>query len=726
MTVDAVAPVTVQRVAWSGVTAALADAAWLSDVRTLGNDGNLVLVTSGGDLTVNEGVANSGDTTGGIAADGAGNVRLQAQRDPGIGDTGDLTLNAAVTSNTGSLSVLADDDLFQQDDGNADLFQNGNLSTASTGTVDVLARNLWNDLGSNGIVMAGTVLTQADANVRYAVENNGDLRLAEIRTPAAVSVEVSGSVLDNNGAGLNVTAGPLRLVAGGSLGTSLDALETEVATLAASADGNPAVLPSVAPRDGIYLQEQTGLTIDATGTISVQRVQPDASLVPVQDADLSDVRTLANDGNIVVVALAGNLTVNEGVSRVLDADGGVVASGSGNVLLEAGASGVPDSGDVTLNAEVRSGSGCLSVRAADDVFQTDNGDALPRQNGNLTTGGAIEVVAGNFWTVGGNQGLVMGAQVISSATGNIRYQVDNGGDARLAQLVTPGDVSLNVAGSVLDNNGDTVNVTAHAVRITTGGSIGTASNAVESVVDVLAASANNQNPAIPLPNQPAVTDGVYWRELGSGLEIGTVGLVPGCTVQADGSGVLLQDAAVLEGLIADALDLPGPPQWLPNISVVVDSGDLSVQRTVATERSGAADPDPFRAANLPAGRIVLNAKTGNILLNPAPAVVIATATGQISRIPTLVEVTVHPLTYMPEDAEVGSIDDDTSESLIDQFTVADAAGHNFRLDVDWIVNNLAGFHQFVYQNSAGTAADPVERPHHSHPGHTELHDPPHL
>ena len=70
------------------------------------------------------------------------------------------------------------------------------------------------------------------------------------------------------------------------------AIDTDVTTLAAIS------------ADGIYVQEANGLTVDATGAITVQQANFDSTLTPVVDASLSDLRT-TDAGPIKVVVNAG-------------------------------------------------------------------------------------------------------------------------------------------------------------------------------------------------------------------------------------------------------------------------------------------------------------------------------------------------------------------------------------------------------------------------------------
>ena len=103
MTVDTVTT-SVNRVFADASTASVDDA---QEDLTTSADGAVVL-TTGGDLTVNAGTA----MTGGITATGTGDARLDV--------TGAATLNAAVDGGAGDITVLVSGSLTQEADGRSD------------------------------------------------------------------------------------------------------------------------------------------------------------------------------------------------------------------------------------------------------------------------------------------------------------------------------------------------------------------------------------------------------------------------------------------------------------------------------------------------------------------------------------------------------------------------------------------------------------------------------
>ena len=291
---------------------------------------------------------------------------------------------------------------------------------------------------------SGTTTTATGSSVRLSATGESDILLGQINA-TNVSLLAQRDILDNNGATVNVVASVLRMVAdaatsnaAGQIGQpSGGAIDTDVTTLAASS------------ADGIYVQEANGLTVDATGAITVQRANFDSTLTPVVDASLSDLRT-TDAGPIKVVVDAGALTVNEGSASGSDVAGGVVAATSGDVLLEATV------GDVVLNAAVSSTTGHITVTAGDDVDQ----------NANIATGtpGTVLVTAANG-TADGISGIDMASGTSTTATSSsVRLSATGESDILLGQINAT-NVSLLAQRSILDNNGATVNVVASVLRM---------------------------------------------------------------------------------------------------------------------------------------------------------------------------------------------------------------------------------------------------------------------
>jgi hypothetical protein len=417
--------VTIQKVGVDAGVTATTDVTQ-SDVRTTAGNGSIVLVT-GGDLTLNDGTAAT-DTTS-LSAHGTGNVLLTT--------TGATTINAAVLSGTGHITVLA----------TATLAQNANLTTASTGTVDLEANLISASLTSNVTSGSGDIrfLSATDIILGGVITTTGNVSL----TATAGSI----SDLDANAA-VDIVATGLRLVAGLGLGTTTNHLETTITTLTARATSG-----------GIYLDETNALIVDDV-TVTIQKVQLDNSLVATTDVKQSDVRTTAGNGAIVLVT-GGDLTLNDGTAAT-DMTA-LSAHGTGNVLLST-------TGATTVNADLLSGSGHLTVLAT----------ATLAQNANLTTGttGTVDLEA-NLISASLTSNVTTGTGAIRflSATNIILGGV----------ITTTGHVSLTaMAGSISDLDANAaVDIVATGLRLVAGLGLGTTTNHLETTVTTLTARATS-------------------------------------------------------------------------------------------------------------------------------------------------------------------------------------------------------------------------------------------
>jgi filamentous hemagglutinin family protein len=420
-----------------------------SDLLTTGGDGSIVLRTSAGNITLEDGTAGSANTA--ISANGAGNVLVQA-----VGAGTSVTGNVDVVSGSGNITVLGAQDV---------TFNTGaNIATGGAGTIDVEA-------GTGSITMSDTSNTSSTSgDIRMRAK--GDVNLGGlISTTANVSITaVDGSILDNDGddTSVDIASAGLRLSAGtgvGELGASVNPIETTVTTLSARATGG-----------GINLLESDGLNVGDTSA-TVQKVGADGVATATTDATQSDLITTGGNGSIVVRTTAGGITLNDGTAGTSNA--AVSANGTGNVLVQAIGAGT----SVTGNADVVSGSGHITVLGAQDVSFASGAD--------IATGdaGTIDVEAGTG-------SITMSTTSNTSSTnGDIRMRAQ--GDVNLGGLIsTAGNVSITaVDGSILDNDAEntSVDIASAGLRLDAGtgiGVLGARVNPVETTVTTLSARAN--------------------------------------------------------------------------------------------------------------------------------------------------------------------------------------------------------------------------------------------
>jgi hypothetical protein len=469
-------------------------------------------VSLAGTVTLNDGDAdgisvNANATRDPNALNSPGAILIEAR-----GAASDVVINAdIVTSNgnatgRGHITVLADDDVRI----NADLRTDGTAGN-NEGSVQIVATNRTvNGAGSDGVIMNNnTSITTHAGVIRIVADNESDIQLGRLDTvnanfnAGAVSLIAERSILDGQGDlnDLNIQTGTLRMVAdaaisnnanlNGQIGTAdttnvnpdanVNAIDIQVTTLAAQS------------ADGIYLSEADGLTVNATGNLTVQEVNFNSTTTTRTDVSLSDLTTTDN-GPIKLVSLAGTVTLNDG-----DADNETLsAKGTGDVLIRTLAA----DGDIVINgngdpAQIISNGGHITLVAGDDIDL----------NANVQTRftGTVYLLASNRSSDSISGVDMQSGTSILTGGGNVRLVADNEADILLSSINTrSGHVSLIAERSILDNNGAAINVTADALRMiadanvnangtVTGltedrtGTIGTASDLIDTTINLLAA-----------------------------------------------------------------------------------------------------------------------------------------------------------------------------------------------------------------------------------------------
>ena len=501
----------------------------------LGAGGNIVLISNGGTLTLNDG---DGDGRA-LLAGGAGNVLLSA-----LGAGASLVLNANAGSGSGHVTLSA---------ANAITVAAGvTLATGSSGS-GTLSLNA----GSGAITMAGTAAVNAGAgSLRLAAGT--DVTLGNL-TAANVSVIAgSGAILNATGTSKNVTAANLRLQAGGAVGGALNHLTTAVASLSAQAAGGGTA--------GLYIDEDDSVSVTSVA-VGVSRVGADGATTDVLDADQADLVT-GNNGNIVLAAANGAIMLADGNS-----DGrAVAADGSGNVLLQAaGASGTLALG---AGAAVQSGSGHITLLASQNV--------LLAAGANVSAGlaGDIDVEAGVALSQADGS-------VISTASGSIGLRA--GTDIHLASLASvSGNVTLTAGGSILEDGDAAVDIAASGLRLSAGNSIGTlgqGASAIDLSVATLSARAGAGGISLAEASDITVTDvSVTLRKVGADGSATSVAefqqsdlrtTANGSVVLNAGNFIILNEGTAAAGDGAVAADGSGNVLIASGASIILSADILS-------------------------------------------------------------------------------------------------------------------------------------------------------
>ncbi|MCH8489841.1 MAG: hypothetical protein LAT81_07935, partial [Oceanicaulis sp.] len=426
--VDTLAAVNVVRVSDSGSATALADGRAALVGLTSGEDGNIVLrngAVSGGQLVIDAA----------MTAAGSGNVRIEAV-------AGALTVAATVDagdghltlSSSGAMSVQAE---LRSSQGNLDLGAGGALTVTSAGS-------LQSDGGDMRLVAAGT-LTTGSIDARTEADRLGDLLDSQADWGRVALVSTTGAIVGNS-AETHVHASELVLNAAQSVGTGSQHLSVEVLALGGQAG------------DGLFVTDQSALRVAPIADFQIARV---AATGAVSSVDVNGAAGIAAGQTMVLIADQA-LTV---------ADGAPLHAG-GNVRLEAGA-------DLTLAAALNVTAGHASLVAGGELEQR----AAIQIDG---TGKAVALVAA------GDILMATGATTQTEA-GAVLYSAD--GDVVLTELTSAsgdnlGAVRVEAGGTVSGSApGDAVNVTAGALQLAAGASIGETSSPLRVDVDSLAVTA---------------------------------------------------------------------------------------------------------------------------------------------------------------------------------------------------------------------------------------------
>ncbi|MDQ8195166.1 hypothetical protein QEH59_12070 [Coraliomargarita sp. SDUM461004] len=393
----------------------------LSDLTTLSDSASIVLRTTSGSLTLNEG----GDLNGAsVIAHGAGNVLLSAANN--------LTANASVLSTSGHLTLRAVNAI--------SLAAGSTVGTGSSGTAFVQST-------AGAITMGSAAVVRATGSSAL-LEAQGSVTVGLLEASSVAIESVTGSILRAAGSGTNVTATNLRLVADTGIASATAALQTDVATLAASTRA-----------DGIFLLESNDAIVSADVTVLVSEVNADSSTSLLAGTSLAGLTT-AVDGSIVLVSTAGALEIATGAP--------VVAASAGRIRIEA-------ANALTVDANVQSGTGHVTLLA---------GDGLSIDSGvSILTGASADI-----YLDAGAGGLTQTATTITSAGANVRLAAT--GDITLGR-VTGVAISVLSDANILAASGSSDNLAASRLRLNAGAGIGAGNRHLAIAVRELSANALN-------------------------------------------------------------------------------------------------------------------------------------------------------------------------------------------------------------------------------------------
>lgn len=450
-----------------------------SDLVTTAN-GDIVLVSGAGSITLSDGNAN----LSAVSAGGSGSVLLQAATS--------ISANAAagVRSGTGNLALHA---------GTVLTLGAVTVETAAPGDISLQA-------SAGNLVMEGqTIVRTPGGSLR--VFGRDDVLLGNL-TAESVSVTSQTSFINNPlFTTRNITAANVRLRADDEIG-----LLTRRITLDAG------VLTAESATAGIFLSELNDVTI---GSVAVTANEIDADGQPTSQTDA------AQAGLVALANGSINLLASNGTVSSLVGSGSISANGTGEVRIAAAS--------IDLDGDVTSDTGLITLRSTtgDLAFigfiSTAANVAL--QSAAALTGGTVEADSARLTADGSVGSLLQPVQVdvttlaADSATGGVYLHgltdmtlgaasVD--GLPVLTALSAATEIVLTSVASVFSGTADP-DLTAPAVQLDLIGSAGTAADPLRLVSDTLAAL--------------STTGDFFMIALGD-VEIGTLNELSGLTAQS--------------------------------------------------------------------------------------------------------------------------------------------------------------------------------------------------
>ncbi len=499
---------------------------------------DMVTVTSAGSI---DGAADDG-----VADITAGTVSLTAASG-GIGTTTvlDITAAAALNADTdagddGNIMIDSIGDLpvglVDAGAGNVTLDSTGAIdSAADDGTADVTGETISLTAAAGGIgttsvidVTAATALnadTDAGDDGNIMIDSIGNLPVGLIAAGAGdVTIDSTGDISDGaSDSAADITGDDLNAIAQGGI-----ELDTTVGTL--TLDAQAAGDIDIDETDGATLTSITAsngmIGIDTGGAATV------ISVVSTTDSDDNYIRINALSGDVEIDTVTTGGTASD---VVIGAAGGSITDMDGNSTVTADDLGLAADNDIGIIGGNRINTTVNTIEA-----MSNDGDIALNETDALTLAdisaadGAVEVISGNSMTVTS----VTSADAGSDETHDITLTA-TAGNILLGSVTADNEAVLNAdAGSIIDNNGVTLNITSVDIDLSAQNAIGT------------------------------ITD--FAAEAGDAIEIAITGSINNVSTTAASSTINLNQAGALT-ISAGSINIAGANQ---GSAILTTSGDL--------------------------------------------------------------------------------------------------------------------------------------------------------
>ncbi|MEJ1963385.1 MAG: filamentous hemagglutinin N-terminal domain-containing protein [Gammaproteobacteria bacterium] len=295
------------------------------------------------------------------------------------------------------------------------------------------------------------------------VSVNGDIVVGQVSGAPIASLDAqNGSIRDDGSGSTRITAGTLTLKAFGDIGTSTDAIGTNVSFLTAQAgEGGGA--------GSVYIAEQNAVTLNSVSAVGA--------------------------GNDVKVTSGGDLTV------------GTVSAPDQVTLATTGGSIVDDGLDTT---RITGAGLTLTATAALGALGNEIDTAVSSLTANAGNGGVFinainDTTLENVTAAGGTNGVT-----VTNTAGSLIVKTAG----------APGDVSLTASGAIADDGSNATRIGANVLTLAAGAAIGAtgANNEIDTDVTSLTATAGHGGVYIGESNGLTLTS-VVANDAGSDINV---------------------------------------------------------------------------------------------------------------------------------------------------------------------------------------------------------------
>jgi CHAT domain-containing protein len=523
----------------------------VNDLTTNSNNNNQTINQTGNlsQVDLNAGNANITLTTGGSIQDSDNNTDIIANQTTitANGEVGNNTNSLQtqvnelnVTSNNNNQFISELDNLTQLNlnagSGNVTLTTGGSIQDSDNDT-DIIANQT--TITSNGEVGNNTNSLQTQVNELNVTSNNSNQFISELDNltqlnlnagSGNITLTTGGSIQDSDN-NTDIVANQTTITSNGEVGNNTNSLQTQVNELNVTSNNNNQFISELDNLTQLNLNAGSGNVTLTTGG-SIQDSDNNTDIIANQTTIISNgevgnntnsLQTQVNELNVTsnnndqFISETDNLTglnLNAGNANITLTTGGLIQDSDNNTDI------IANQATITSNGEVGNNTNSLQTQVNELNVTSNNNDQFISETDNLTqlnlnagsgnvtltTGGSIQDSDSNTDIIA-NQTTITSNGEVGNNTNSLQTQVNelnvtsNNNNQfisetdNLTQLnlnAGSGNVTLTTGGSIQDSDNDT-DIIANQTAITSNGEVGNNTNSLQTQVNELNVTSNNNN-----------------------------------------------------------------------------------------------------------------------------------------------------------------------------------------------------------------------------------------